>query len=340
MDKIFNKGLSEEDKKEGLLKKLKNIEDKNELLLKIKNMMEDIKEVSDFVKEPLSLEAKALTEEIRTIQEDVDYRKLIIRGANGVTYDFSNYKTFKELYRDLYSKKMTINDAEMRQKEFNSILNKLNKYQPKAQKYIEAKNSLLNNVKNFYKGTEKIIEGFKEGIFLLRSDDEQHRASKKPIKIDANALNVLINKKETGINKELFKKHFNFQRPGSMPKDLHQINDREKNNKSVSVINSGLKNLKKETEYMFKEERVNGKPDKIVGIVEEILKFNKEIQQGKGLKILTPNQMLRRLPISLAQIKAGNNSGNLKNEIRQLLYSLYRSKNMTKQVYNNLIKYI
>ena len=63
-------------------------------------------------------------------------------------------------------------------------------------------------------------------------------------------------------------------------------------------------------------------------------------QQGKGIKILTPNQMLSRLPISLAQLKAGNNFKKLKYEIRQLLYSLYRSKNMTKQVYNNLIKYI
>ena len=58
---------------------------------------------------------------------------------------------------------------------------------------------------------------------------------------------------------------------------------------------------------------------------------------GKGL---TPSQILSRLPITLAQLKAGNNSKKLKNEIRQLLYSLYRSKNMTKQVYNNLIKYI
>ena len=50
--------------------------------------------------------------------------------------------------------------------------------------------------------------------------------------------------------------------------------------------------------------------------------------------------MLNRLPIALAQLQAGNNSNKLKNEIRQLLYSLYRSKNMTKQVYNNLIKNI
>ena len=63
-------------------------------------------------------------------------------------------------------------------------------------------------------------------------------------------------------------------------------------------------------------------------------------QPGKGLKILTPSQILSRLLISLAQLEAGNNSGKLRNEIRELLYSLYRSKNMTKQVYNNLIKYI
>ena len=78
--------------------------------------------------------------------------------------------------------------------------------------------------------------------------------------------------------------------------------------------------------------------ESIVKIVEEILKFNEENQKGKGIKILTPNQMLNRLPISLAQLQAGNDSEKLKNEIRQLLFSLYGSKNMTKQVYNNLLK--
>ena len=63
-------------------------------------------------------------------------------------------------------------------------------------------------------------------------------------------------------------------------------------------------------------------------------------QQGKGLKILTPSQMLGRLPISLAQLKAGNNSGKLKNEIKQLLYSLYRSKKLTKKIYKSLINII
>ena len=62
--------------------------------------------------------------------------------------------------------------------------------------------------------------------------------------------------------------------------------------------------------------------------------------KGTGLKILTPKQMLQRLPIALAQVKAGNNSESLLNEIRQIVYSLYQSKQITKKVYNNIIKSI
>ena len=66
----------------------------------------------------------------------------------------------------------------------------------------------------------------------------------------------------------------------------------------------------------------------------------KEEQEGEGLKILTPNQMLKILPIALAQIKSGKNSESLLNEIRQIAYSFYRSKEITKKVYNNVIKSI
>ena len=111
-----------------------------------------------------------------------------------------------------------------------------------------------------------------------------------------------------------------------MLKYLYQTNDRKKNNELVSMINSGLKDLKEEINKMSEEEKENEKPDKIVEIFRQILKFNKQKQEGEGIKILTPNQMLSRLSISLAQLEAGNNSNKLKNEIRQLLYSLYRSK--------------
>ena len=63
-------------------------------------------------------------------------------------------------------------------------------------------------------------------------------------------------------------------------------------------------------------------------------------QKERGIKVLTPDQMLIRLPITLAQLKAGNNSKKLKNEIRQLLYSLCRSKQLTKTIYDNLINTI
>ena len=73
---------------------------------------------------------------------------------------------------------------------------------------------------------------------------------------------------------------------------------------------------------------------------EAIYKSKQNETKGTGLKILTPKQMLQRLPIALAQVKAGNNSENLLNEIRQIVYSLYQSKEITKKVYNNIIKSI
>ena len=75
----------------------------------------------------------------------------------------------------------------------------------------------------------------------------------------------------------------------------------------------------------------------ILEIVERIVYFNQLNQAGKGLKILTPNERHSRLPISLAQLKARSNSEKLKNVIMQLLYFLYRSKELKKNIYKSLI---
>ena len=69
-----------------------------------------------------------------------------------------------------------------------------------------------------------------------------------------------------------------------------------------------------------------------------LLKAKNQTAKGKGLKILTPKQLLQRLPIALAQVKAGNNSENLLKEIKQIVHSLYQSKEITKKVYNNIIR--
>ena len=97
-----------------------------------------------------------------------------------------------------------------------------------------------------------------------------------------------------------------------MLEPLYSVNDKINNDVLVKIIRSGLSDLKNEIKKMFEDEIKNEKPHKIVNIVEKILKFNKlKQQEGKGLKILTPNQMLSRLPINLAQLKAGNNSEKL-----------------------------
>ena len=89
---------------------------------------------------------------------------------------------------------------------------------------------------------------------------------------------------------------------------------------------------------------VNGREMVLNAFQSGIFHKFEESQKGEGanerLKILTPNQMLKRLPIALAQVKAGNNSKSLLNEIRQIVYSLYRSKEITKKVYNNIINSI
>ena len=107
-----------------------------------------------------------------------------------------------------------------------------------------------------------------------------------------------------------------------MLKVLYNTNDKKSN--SDLAITSKLNDLKKEVEKISKDEKEIEKLNRIVDIVEKTLEFNKQKQEWQGLKILTQDQILSRLPISLARAKAENNSVKPKNEIRQLLHSLYR----------------
>ena len=109
-------------------------------------------------------------------------------------------------------------------------------------------------------------------------------------------------------------------------------------NKQLNFIRRGNKN-QVEREALNNINNLYNARDMAIKFIEDygsmILEAKKKIlkQEGQGLKILAPNQMFKRLPIALAQIKAGNNSESLLNEIRQIVYSLYRSKEITKKVY-------
>ena len=122
---------------------------------------------------------------------------------------------------------------------------------------------------------------------------------------------------------KLFSKYFYYERPDRMVKILYNSKSKGGNNNAVSQIDDSFNYFAKKVIEMptgtYKKEKI-----KILDIVNKILNFDEQNQEGSALKFLIPNQMLGRLPISLAQLKAGNNSVKLKNEVRQLLYSLYR----------------
>ena len=246
-------------------------------------------------------------------------------------------------------------------KDHHKKINSLNELKPQKENNEKRKQEVLTNVGDIYnelydvykskysQKIDKLSAKDKKKLdykklrvsdnYLYSSEEEdKEQEEQKPTKDDYKTLIKQIIDEETDINDDLFNKYFKFQRPSDMFILLNKTNDTEKNNKLVNLINSGLKDLKEEIEKMSEAEIEYEDSESIVEIVEKILKFNKQNQQkGQGIKILTPNQMLNRLPIALAQLQAGKNSNKLKNEIRQLLYSLYCSKNMTKQIYKSLI---
>ena len=85
----------------------------------------------------MSLEAKGLIGKIKIIQKDVDYRKLKITGGNKIRYDFSDHKTFKELFRDLYYRNMPIDETERKQDKFDGSLGALRAYSASGQNMLK-----------------------------------------------------------------------------------------------------------------------------------------------------------------------------------------------------------
>ena len=182
---------------------------------------------------------------------------------------------------------------------------------------------------------EKWTFSYKGNVFKTKKEESEENKLEK-IKDDYNKFLKYIENEPKGINYELFKDYFYSSVPSTLAKKLYETKDKKENNELVNVIKGRLIDLKNKIKEMSEDEKKIEKPDKLLKIVKEIFEFNKQKQLGLGLKILTLNQMLSRLQITLAQLKAGNNSEKLQNEIRKLLYSLYRSKKLTQQLYKSL----
>ena len=202
----------------------------------------------------------------------IGYKWFYFKAYGSIEFDCRDLRTLKELFREIYYRNISIEDAEKEQDEFEGTFSALERYEPRKSDYKTGKTSILINAKNLYDGRKVVINAFKNKIFLFRVEEPED-SGKKP----------------NESNDEFY-----------TPRELDTIPE--------------LSSFENE------EETLRDKPE----LETEESAAQRRKTRGQGLKILTPQQMLTRLPISLSQLKVGNNSQNLKYEIRQLLCSLCR----------------
>ena len=192
---------------------------------------------------------------------------------------------------------------------------------------------ILNNVDAIFTGAYVHYKEMSKETVFERSITERLKSRKEG--------SAEIKRKEQNINNELLQKYFtDYQSSSNMYNKLINPENVRIIKILVDSIKKRLTRVKKSIEKVSENKTFKiGENEKIIDIVERILEFNNKIQSGQGLKLLTASQMFCRLPISLAQLNAGN-SEKLKNEIRQLLCSLYRSKKLTKHIYKSLVDII
>ena len=214
---------------------------------------------------------------------------------------------------------------------------------------IQDNKQLVNINKDDYK--DELLLSKEREIFKDISNKKLNKIEELNNKIDYDDLDYVVLSKDMEYNFSIEKDPISLLKAikdGEI--SLKEARDRQKNYlQYLNIIRKGYKNSVQKKTLSNIENHFNAREKAIKFFEEystmvlEARRLAKE-QEGTGanemLKILTPNQMLKRLPIALAQVKAGNNSESLLNEIRQIVYSLYRSKEITKKVYNNIINSI
>ena len=158
-------------KKEGILKRLKNIEDQSKINEENENNQLSVKSIGYTVKEVLSQEAKNMLKKLNNQEKLINYRKLNIRGGNNMGYDFNDYRSLKEFFKAIYFRKLSIEEVERIQDKLNTVLGVLEMYNLKIPKYKKGRIDLLISAKNFYEGREIIINAFKNKIFPVVPSD-------------------------------------------------------------------------------------------------------------------------------------------------------------------------
>ena len=232
-------------------------------------------------------------------------------------------------------------------------------YNPIKNVYKNKKTNVLLNAREFYKGRRKVLIAFEENMFPLPKPymfrknkwkeknlgDEKYMLKTFNIIFLLEYNQTLLSEKEN----ELLNRDFGYKNIGELAFAFNNTKTDEERNELLEQLNT-LKMLVKIASRETEKERINNVMKSVKFVLDYAASFDDSKQdfsgsdfsdtKVSGLKLLTPNQMFSSLPITLAQLKAGNSSEKLKNEIRQLLYSLYRSKKLTKQLYKSLIDII
>ena len=400
LGKVFTDGLDKSDKNEGLLKRLKNIEDKsNNQLLTIKNtsrpaikgenngnVSDEYKTIQDFKQELIDKNILLHLNSVKKCDNIIDKwkqtkdKEIVYKNVD-TKVNTKKFNIFK-IFENYLNKKIDYDGLDMIER---SIKNGIKIHQKRRRK--DKNKSIINNSNKVVKGIElfkimvyndefKIPEEYYAGpnnnvdldwmndkiryeetaeeadtVYMKGNNDNELKLIKDFI---TKINNGTINKNNAGNEfRKLKQKVTNDRLREDLIKDLERyifgediesINPEEKYEESIA---ERVKTRRQNTQRTFAPQDSSINLDNFTygenydELDEEDREFLRNMnKEEKGFKILTNKQMLNRLPILLAQIQAGNNSIKLKNEIRQILYSLYRSKVLTKTVYNNLIKSI
>ena len=236
-------------------------------------------------------------------------------------------------------------------------------YNPVKKTYKDKKTNVVLYAIEFYKGRREILIAFEESIFPLPKPYVFGKTEWKEKYIDNEKympktfkLNFLQEYNQTPLSEKeskLLNRDFGYKNIGELALVFNNAKTDEELDKLFDKIVNKLNLLKKlinTVSNITEKRRINNVIKSVEFVLNHFASNNNvsygdseqdisdfDSSEGSGLKILTPNQMLSKVPITLAQLKAENNSEKLKNEIRQLLHSLYKSKNIKKQLYKSLI---
>ena len=286
-------------------------------------------------------EAKKISKTLEDMEgSKTDYSKLVYRSGDNEHFDFTRFGPLSSFYLKFINANIGINVAKLNMKEFKNEIDRLKRKKAKKQSYKTNKKDVLENAKTWYNGLNIIVDAFDRDLFrsinhpFIDADYDSNN-DQEPDLLAASGSNIYESYGLTDKELQMFKKLFGCKNPEELRQALIEATD-EKYNDVLKELNIKLTVLRDQTKIKTGVSRT--RLENLVNVVEDILdgvrwgdnipdleseksaaQRRNESSSGQGLKILTTDQMLNRLPISLAQLNAGNNSEKFKNEIRQLL---------------------